>query len=68
MTDNIKIDQNLLKVSHYKKDWIPIEHSLELDSEVTLTITAQVSDIQYSTNHDGTADRIHVLKGLYAEK
>lgn len=68
MKDTIKIDQNLLKISHYKKDWIPIDRPLELDKEVTLTITCQVSEIKYETNNDGTADRIHILKGLYAEE
>lgn len=68
MEDTIKIDQNLLKVSHYKKDWIPIDRPLELDKEVTLTITCQVAGVELESNNDGTANRIHILKGLLAEK
>lgn len=66
MKDQIEIDQNLLKISTWKQDWIPVDRSFELDEEVALIVKGQVRGIEYDTNNDGTADKIHIIKGLIA--
>ena len=66
--DQIQVNENFLKISHYKKDWIPVEGSLPLDQDITLKITAQVSGYELITNNDGSADRVYQVKGLLAEQ
>lgn len=68
MKKTIKVNERFLRISHWKRDWVPMENPLEMDKDVKLEIIGQVSGVEYESNNDGTVDEIFIIKGLLAEE
>ncbi len=61
----MKINERLIRVS---SGLIVTSQSLEIGSDISLSIEGTVTKIEYKDNQDGTVDEVMVVKGIICEK
>lgn len=59
------INEHLVKVSSSS---VPIMQALNLGTDVVIRISGSVVKIEDKDNHDGTFNRLYIIKGVVAEE